>query len=52
MRYLFPLLLIYLAVLLGMHHSFLFVFFYLGIKALTSTLYVMIQIEDKDTKIK
>ncbi|CAD8143742.1 unnamed protein product [Paramecium pentaurelia] len=52
MRYVFPLPLIYLAVILGMQHSFLFVFFYLGIKALTSTLYVMIQIEDKDTKIK
>ncbi|CAD8159181.1 unnamed protein product [Paramecium octaurelia] len=52
MRYALPLPLIFLAVLFGMQYSFLFVFFYLTIKALTSTLYVMIQIEDKDTKIK
>ncbi|CAD8051252.1 unnamed protein product [Paramecium sonneborni] len=51
-RYLLPFPLIYLAVIIGMHSSFLFVFMYLGIKGLTSTLYIIIQLEDKDTKIK
>ncbi|CAD8134707.1 unnamed protein product [Paramecium pentaurelia] len=51
-KYLFPLPFIYLAVIFGIQSSFLFVCLYLTIKALTSTLYVMIQLEDKDTKIK
>ncbi|CAK71277.1 unnamed protein product (macronuclear) [Paramecium tetraurelia] len=51
-KYLFPLPFIYIAVIFGLQSSFLFVFLYLTIKALTSTLYVMIQLDDKDTKIK
>ncbi|CAD8050093.1 unnamed protein product [Paramecium sonneborni] len=51
-RFLLPLPLILLAVIIGIYSSFLFVFLYLGIKALTSTLYAIIQLEDKDTKIK
>ncbi|CAD8049609.1 unnamed protein product [Paramecium primaurelia] len=52
LKYIFLYFLITLAVMFGMFSAFRFVFFYLGIKAMTCVLFTDFQFEEKNTQMK